>query len=104
MVASHGTSSLQVHTSHFEIGVNPKQAQTSFRKKTLQKLNNIKNNPLAVIVTLLTIYWELFSSIIDVVPITPWELFKTPCMGTAVAKFNDILFKSSGKIFEFIQK
>ena len=34
---------------------------------------------------------------IDVGPINLWELFKTMCMGTAVAEFNDILFKASRK-------
>ena len=40
---------------------------------------------------------------IDVGPITPWELIKTLCTGTAVTEFNDILFKASGKTFEYIQ-
>ena len=75
-----------------------KQAGTSFGKKTAQKLDLIENNPLAVIVTLLTIYQELIPSIIDVVPITPWELFKILCTGPAVAEFNDIFFKASGGV------
>ena len=36
--------------------------------------------------------------------INPWEMFKTTCKGTAVAEFNEILFNTSGKIFEFIQE
>ena len=40
---------------------------------------------------------------IDVGPITPWEMFKTLCMGMAFAKFNAVLLKSSGKTFKFIQ-
>ena len=41
---------------------------------------------------------------IDVGRINPWELFKKICTGTAVAELNDILFKASGKTFEFIQE
>ena len=96
--------SLQVHISHFGIGANPKQAGASFGKKTAQKLNCTKNNPLSVIVTLLAIYREVIPSIIDLVPITQWELFKTMCMGTSVAEFNGILFKASGRTFKFIQE
>ena len=40
---------------------------------------------------------------IDVELITPRKLFKTLCMGTAFAEFNNILFKASRKQFEFIQ-
>ena len=40
---------------------------------------------------------------IDVGQINPWDLFNTMCTGTAVADFIDILFKASGKTFEFIQ-
>ena len=40
---------------------------------------------------------------IDVGPITAWELFKMICTGTAVIEFNGILFKASLKTFEFIQ-
>ena len=40
---------------------------------------------------------------IDVVPITTWELFNTVCTGTAIMEFNDILFKASGEIFASIQ-
>ena len=40
---------------------------------------------------------------IAVVPITPWELFKTLCTGTAVTELNDIIVKASGKTFAFIQ-
>ena len=40
---------------------------------------------------------------IDMGQINPRELFKTMCTGPAVAEFNDILFKASGKTFEFIQ-
>ena len=69
--------SLQVQTSHFGIGANPKQAGISFRKKTAQKLDHIKNNPFAAIVALLTIYREVPPSIIDVGPITTRELLKT---------------------------
>ena len=75
---------------------------TYFRKKTALKLDRIKNNPLSVIVTLLTIYQEVIPSMINVGPITQWELFKTLFTGTAVAEFNDIIFKASGKTFEFI--
>ena len=76
---------------------------TSFGKNKAQKINSIENNPLAIIVTLLVIYWEVLPSMIDVGPITPWELFKKLCTVTAVAEFNDILFKASGKTFECIQ-
>ena len=95
--------SLQVQTAHFGIGLNEKQAGKSFGKKISQKLDRIENNPLAVIVTFLTIYRQLIHSIIDVGPITPWDMFKMLCTGMAVTEFNDILFKASGKTFEFIQ-
>ena len=74
--------SLQFQTEHFKIKANLKQSGMSFRKKTAQKLNRIKNNPLSIIVTILTIYWELIPLMIDVGPITPWEFFKTLCMVT----------------------
>ena len=77
--------SLQIQTAHFGNGANAKQAGMSFGKKTSQKLDHTKNNPLAIIVTLLKIYREVFPSIINVGTITPWELFKTLCMVTAVA-------------------
>ena len=47
---------LQVQTAHFWIGGNSKQAGTSFGKKTAQNLDRIKNNTVALIVTLLRIY------------------------------------------------
>ena len=94
---------LQVQTAHFGIGVNAKQAGTSFGKNTYQKLNCIDNNPLASIADILTIYWKVIPSIIDVGPITPLEIFNTLCTCTAVGKFNNILFKASRKTFEFIQ-
>ena len=40
---------------------------------------------------------------INVVLIILWELSKTLCMVTVVAKFNNILFKASGKTFNLIQ-
>ena len=40
---------------------------------------------------------------IDVGPITPWDLFKMMCMVTAFAEFNNILFKVSRETFKFIQ-
>ena len=40
---------------------------------------------------------------IDVGTITPWYLFKMMFTGIPVAEFNVILFKASGKTFEFIQ-
>ena len=40
---------------------------------------------------------------IYVVPITLWEIFKTLCMGMAVAESNDIIYKASRKTFKFIQ-
>ena len=95
--------SLQVQISHFGIGVNAKQAGTSFGKKTAHKLNRIENNPLSAILTPLTIYWELLISMIDVGQITPWDMFKKLCKGIVIVEFNDILFKASGKTFEFIQ-
>ena len=49
------------------------------------------------------IYWEVTPLVIDVIPINQWELFKTLYTGTAFAELNDILFKASGKTFEFIQ-
>ena len=72
-------------------------------KKTAQNLNRIDNTPLAIIVTLLMIYWEVLPSMIDVGLITPCELFKTLCTGMEVAEFNYTLFKASGKTFMFIQ-
>ena len=86
--------SIQIQTAHFGIGANAKQAKRSFGKKTAQKLDHIKNSPLAVITTLLTIYRELTPPMIDMGPINPWELLKTLCTGTAVAEFNDTLFKA----------
>ena len=65
--------SVQVQTAHFGNGENSKQAGTSFEKKTGQKLECIENNPLSIILTFLTIYWEVLTSMIDVGPITPWE-------------------------------
>ena len=41
---------------------------------------------------------------INVGPITTWDLFNMLCTGTAVTEFIDILFKDSGETFEFIQK
>ena len=41
---------------------------------------------------------------IDVGPIAPWDMFKSLCKGTAVAKFKNILLKASGKTFEFIEE
>ena len=95
--------SLQVQTQHFGIRKIPKEAGTSFGNKTAQKLVCIDNKPLDLRITLLTIHWEVIPSIIDVEPITTLELFKMMCTKTAVAEFNDILFKASGKTFEFIQ-
>ena len=40
---------------------------------------------------------------IDVGPITTWELIKTLYTVTSVTEFNDILFKASRKTFKFIQ-
>ena len=40
---------------------------------------------------------------IDAGLITPWELLKTLCTGTAVSELKQILFKASRKTFEFIQ-
>ena len=80
--------SLQVQTEYIVIGENYKQAGTSFRKNTAQKTNHIKNNPLGVIVTLLTIYWKVPLSIINVETITLWDLLKMLCMGTLVAEIN----------------
>ena len=74
----------------------------SFGKKTGQNIDRIYNNPLSIIVTLLTIYQEVLPLMINVGPITPWELFNTLFTGMAVAEFNDISFKSRGKTFEFI--
>ena len=93
----------QVQTAHLGIVANPKQLGGSFRKKTAQNLDRIKNNPLATIITLLNIYQEVLPSMIDVGPITPWELLKTLYTGTSVTEFNEILFKASSKTFKFIQ-
>ena len=41
------------------------------------------------------IYLEVISSIINVVEINQWYLLKTLFTGTAVADFNDILYKAS---------
>ena len=76
-----------------------KQSGTSFGKKIAKKLNRTENNPLDIIVTLLTIYRESLPSIIDVVPITMWEIFKTTYTGMELMDFNKILFKASQKIF-----
>ena len=70
---------------------------------TAQKLGHIEKKNLAVIVTLLTIYWEVVFSMIDVVLITPWELLKMLYTGMAVTEFSDIFFEASGKTFEFVQ-
>ena len=94
--------SLQVQTSHFGIWENPKQEVPSCGKKKLQKINLIDNNPLSIIVTLLTIYWEVIPLTIGVWLITPWKMFTTLGTGTAVAEFNDIVFKASGKTLKFI--
>ena len=40
---------------------------------------------------------------IDVVPITLWELFKTLCTGNELMEFNYIIFKVNGKNFAYIQ-
>ena len=40
---------------------------------------------------------------INLVPITLWELFKTLCTGTVVTEFSNIIFKASGNNFELIQ-
>ena len=73
-------------------------------KNTVQKLDRIEKKTLAEIVTLLTIYREVLLSIIDVGPITPWELFNTLCTGMSVAEFNEILFKAIGKTSDFVQE
>ena len=36
-------------------------------------------------------------------PVTPWKLFNILCSGTAVASFDDIIFKASRETFKFIQ-
>ena len=41
---------------------------------------------------------------IDVILINTLDLFKTMCNGTAVSKFNEIIFKASGKTFKLIQE
>jgi hypothetical protein len=98
------TVSLTVQTSHFGIGASNKQSGTSFGKKTAHKLDRIENNPLSLITTLLFVYRELLPSMIDVGPVTAWELFKTMCTGTAVAEFNEILFRSSWDTHSTIDK
>ena len=60
----------QVQTAQFGFGANVKQSGTSFGKEAAQKLDCIKNNPFVVIVNLLTIYPEVFPSMINVKPIT----------------------------------
>ena len=95
--------SVQVQTAHFGIGANVKQAGMYFWKKTAQKLDCIKNSPLSIIIAVLKIYWEVIPLMINVGPITTWELFKMLCTGTAVAEFNEILLKVSADFFEFIQ-
>ena len=80
-----------------------KTSGISFRKKTSQRLDRIKNRPLNIIITLLAIYQEVLPSMVYVGWITPWKMFNMMCTGTAVDEFNDILFKSSGKTLEFIQ-
>ena len=76
---------------------------TSFGKKTAQNLDCIENNLLDVIMNLLAIYHEVTPLMIEMLPITPWEMFNMLCMGTRVTELKDILFKTSGKNFEFIQ-
>ena len=76
---------IKVQTEHFEIWANPKQAETSSSKKKSHKLDHIKNNPLAVTITLLMIYQEVLPLMIYVGPITLWEFFKTFLTGSAVA-------------------
>ena len=75
----------------------------SFGNKTAQKLNSIKKKKLSAIINLLAINREVLPLTIDVGPITLWDLFKTLCMGTVVAEFNDILFNSIRKTFKVIQ-
>ena len=41
---------------------------------------------------------------INVVTSIPWDLSKMLCTSTAVAEFNDILFKVRRQDFNFIQK
>ena len=84
--------SLQVQTAYFGIGENPKQSRVSFKKKTAQNLACIKKKPLSIIIILLMLYLGVIRLMIDVRPITPWELFKALCTGMAVAEFNDVLF------------
>ena len=99
MQSKGNTVTLSIQTSHFGTGASNKQAGTSFGKKVAHKLDRIENNPLAVSVTLLFVYRELLPSMIDVGPVTAWELFKTLCTGTAVAEFNEILFNASRRAF-----
>ena len=76
---------IQFQTAHFGIRANQKQAGTSSRKKRVQKLEHIKNNPLAVIVTLLTIYPEAIPLMINVGLINTRALFKNMCTRMPVA-------------------
>ena len=95
---------LSVQTCHFGTGASNKQSGTSFGKKVAHKLDRIENNPLPVISTLLTVYRELLPAMVDVGPITAWELFKTLCTGTAVAEFNSILERASAKTYLQIEQ
>ena len=73
-----------------------------FSKKTAQKLNCIKNNPLAIIATLLTIYRLVIPSMINVGPITPWEVFRMLYTCILVVLFKNILFNAIRKTCDLI--
>ena len=51
--------SLEVQTENFGIGENSKHERSSFRRKTVQKLDHNEKKNLSVIVNLLTIYQEV---------------------------------------------
>ena len=90
--------SLQVQTALFGIGENSKQSGMSFGKKTAQKLNPIEKPPLTVVVTVLMIYWEVIPSMIYMVLIPMWDMFKALFTGTAVADLTTSSSRPAGKI------
>ena len=94
MQSNGNTVTLSIQTSHFGTGASKKQAGTSFGKKVAHKLDRIENS-----VTLLFVYREVLPSMIDVGPVTEWELFKTLYTGSSVAKFNEIIFNASRPAF-----
>ena len=69
-----------------------------FRKKKSQKLNRIQNNPLARIVTFLTIYHKVILLMIDVVPITPWDFSRRCAQERRLRNSTAYFSRPAGKL------